>query len=354
MAKSVKICLDSDRGRLRLRWTYQSKRYFLSLGLEDTKTNRLNSQPLILLIGADIESGNFDTTLKKYKRKAETAGGFACSKLFEQWIDSKIGLSKRTEEWHRSAIKKFIDICGDIDVKSVELAEVKRFYMAFSHLSRTTQRRRIETLRACWDWGFSEHIVQNNPWTKLPKIQPEKPNPKPFTKEEINKILIVTKQKYPELLPFIKFMLSTGCRIGEALGLKAGDISNDFKKISINRQLTRGEVKLPKNNKKREIYISESTANLLRELKTGNYFLFHDGSWTDDFISNRWRKILKAAGVDYRSPYSCRHTFISHCLNMGMNPVKIAAITGHDVKTLLTHYAGLVDKPTVPELELFG
>jgi integrase len=39
---------------------------------------------------------------------------------------------------------------------------------------------------------------------------------------------------------------------------------------------------------------------------------------------------------------------------MGMNPVKIAAITGHDVKTLLTHYAGLVDKPTVPELELFG
>jgi integrase len=314
----------------------------------------LNSQPLILLIEADIESGNFDISLKKYKRKVETAGGFACSKLFGQWIDSKIGLSERTEEWHQTSINKLISICGDVDVKSIGFAEVKRFYLSLSNLSRTTQRRRIETLRACWDWGISENLVQSNPWTKLPKIQPEKPNPKPFTKEEINKILIVIKQKYPDLLPLIKFMLSTGCRIGEALGLKAGDISNDFKKVSIVRQLTRKEIKLPKNNKKREIYISESTANLLRELKTDKGFLFHNGDWSDENIANRWRKILKAAEVPYRSPYSCRHTFISHCLNMGMNPVKIAAITGHDVKTLLTHYAGLVDKPTVPELELFG
>jgi integrase len=66
MAKGdVKV--NSDKGWLRLVWTYQSKRYFLTLGLPDNKTNLKVAQSRATQIQMDIVSDNFDLTLAKYK-----------------------------------------------------------------------------------------------------------------------------------------------------------------------------------------------------------------------------------------------------------------------------------------------
>lgn len=259
-------------------------------------------------------------------------------------------MSPRTLSWHKDSINKFIKTCGDIGAKDVGENEVRQFFVALSSLSKTTQRRRIETLKACWDWAMLQGFLTANPWRSLPSIRAEKPNPQPFTKDEIDKILTTLDREYPELMPLIKFLLGTGCRIGEALALKLHDVSQDFRKINISRQLTRGQTKLPKAGKKREIYISDNIAELLRGLTPNNGFLLHDGTMTDEYIANRWKRALKLAGVQYRSPYNCRHTFISHCLEIGINPVKVATITGHDVKVLLSHYAGIIDKPIIPNL----
>ncbi len=350
MGKKAKVTILCDRGLLRLAWTASKKRYFLSTGLVDTKTNRLKLQPLILQIESDIERGN-EATPNKYKLQAQTTQTLtACSKLFEQWLNSKIGLSPRTLSWHKDSINKFIKTCGDIGAKDVGESETRQFFLALSNLSKTTQRRRIETLKACWDWAMLQGFLSTNPWRSLPSIRVERPNPQPFTRDEIDKILTTLDREYSELVPLIKFLFGTGCRIGEALALRIEDISLDFSKISISRQLTRGQIKPPKAGKKREIYISDNIVTLLKEIKPFNNFLFHDGSWTDEYIANRWKRALKLAGVRYRSPYSCRHTFISHCLEAGINPVKVATITGHDVKVLLSHYAGLIDKPVIPNL----
>ncbi|MEM9151192.1 MAG: site-specific integrase, partial [Cyanobacteria bacterium P01_F01_bin.3] len=60
--------------------------------------------------------------------------------------------------------------------------------------------------------------------------------------------------------------------------------------------------------------------------------------------------VLAESGVDYRKPYNTRHTFISHALDMGMNPVEVAQLTGHDVQTLYENYAGSVNsRPRLPE-----
>ena len=350
-----KVSLESCKGWLRLRWRYEGKRYSLALGLPDSKSNRLKSQSLILQIDADLETGSFDPSLAKYKQQPKQQQqplrhSLICSQLFDQWLNSKIGISKRTLDWHRDSLVKLIAVCGDLQAGDIGEAEVRRFFLSLTNLTKTTQRRRIETLKACWQWGISQGLLEQNPWTKLPSIKPENPNPEPFAKEEIGKILATLEKEYPELLPLTKFLLGTGCRIGEALALRWDDVSQDFRKALINKQLTRGEIKPPKSEKKREIYLSDNVVNLLKELKPITSFVFHDGTITDEYISNRWKRALKLAGVRYRSPYNCRHTFISHCLEAGMNPVRIAAITGHDVKVLLSHYAGLIDKPIIPEL----
>ena len=70
-----------------------------------------------------------------------------------------------------------------------------------------------------------------------------------------------------------------------------------------------------------------------------------------NFRHRPWKSILQAQGVPYRRPYNCRHTFISHALERGLNPVTIAQMTGHDVAVLFKHYAGCIGGvPQLPDL----
>ena len=76
------------------------------------------------------------------------------------------------------------------------------------------------------------------------------------------------------------------------------------------------------------------------------------GGLIDDhnFRNRAWVSVLKQAGIEYRKPYNTRHTFISHALESGMNPVMVAELTGHDVKTLYENYAGCIEsRPRLPD-----
>lgn len=60
-----------------------------------------------------------------------------------------------------------------------------------------------------------------------------------------------------------------------------------------------------------------------------------------NFCKRYWEPVLGELGIDYRRPYTTRHTLISHGLESGMNPVAVASLTGH-VRTLYEN-AGLVN-----------
>ncbi|MYN28445.1 tyrosine-type recombinase/integrase [Duganella sp. CY42W] len=63
--------------------------------------------------------------------------------------------------------------------------------------------------------------------------------------------------------------------------------------------------------------------------------------WTGDkAIRQRWRRILKAAGVRYRNPYQTRHTFASSLLMLGANTLYVASQLGHENTAMIErHYS---------------
>jgi integrase len=66
MAKNT-VKVESLRGNLRLRWSYQGERYCLSLDLYDSPLARTVAEGKASIIEADLTTGNFDGTLKKYQ-----------------------------------------------------------------------------------------------------------------------------------------------------------------------------------------------------------------------------------------------------------------------------------------------
>lgn len=287
-----------------------------------------------------------------------------CSELFEKFIEYKrLFVCARTLEKYWPIVKSLKEVYGMTPASELTKADVPKF---ISHIQSEgkapeTLKRKLFLLKAGWDWAIECEFVGKNPWKNLPKLVRENPveMPKPFTAEEVQRILDTFDSfpNYKQLTPFVKFLFGTGARTGEAIGLRWGDVTPDCKKCTFRSQLARGMRKAPKTGRVRTVIFSPSIQNLLSGMRPENpnpdslIFLWN-GNPIDamNFRARPWTKVLEKAGVDYRKPYCTRHTFISHCLEAGLNPVNVAAMCGNSTRVIYAHYAGAIHTPQLPEI----
>lgn len=282
--------------------------------------------------------------------------------LYDDWMAYKsVFVCKRTiESWYRPVRRNAEKYLPE---RQITRRDATEFITALKEegLAPETIKRRIEALNACWNWGIEEGMVKENPWRGLAKLikSPQRPDPKPFTQDEVEKIIAGFEQHeiHYTLTPFIKFLFATGCRIGEAIGLQWKDVSDDCSSVVISSQYTRGTRKETKTGKIRTLYLPASMQQMIKEMKKSRYqntlvFGRKGDRPIDDanFRHRAWISVLDSVNVAYRKPYNTRHTFISHALERGMSPVAVSFITGHDLEVLCRHYAGLINKPLIPDI----
>lgn len=157
----------------------------------------------------------------------------------------------------------------------------------------------------------------------------------PFSPVEVAAIL---GQLHGSFLNMMVFWLSTGLRTGELIALRWSDIDWDGDNIYIQRSLSRGHMKLPKFDKKRWVKLLPPARKALDEQRrlTGSSpgFVFTNPytnqMWANESkICSRFKKAVELAGVTYRRPYNCRHTYASVMLSSGENPLYVAEQMGH-------------------------
>ena len=363
------VSVEEFQNRLRLRWRFQGKRYALSIGLPDSKINRQVAQQKATIIELDIASGNFDATLKKYKPHTQNGQVLSITNLFEHFVEYKTKriLSRSLEKYYATLgyLERYFE---NQTVAAIDEKAAERFtdWLTKQKLSPTVCRERLRLIRAAWDWGVTNDYVElkePNPWVDeilRVRVSP-KQMPKPFSREEITAIVegFRSNRYYKYYADYVDFLFGTGCRTAEAIGLCWKHITDDCSSIWIGESLTRGVRKSTKTNRARTIGLSAKLQRMLLARRTENpepeglVFRAARGGAIDDhnFRNRAWTTILNELGINYRKPYNTRHTFISHALNMGMNPVEVAQLTGHDVQTLYENYAGSVNsRPRLPEL----
>ena len=368
-----KVKIEADKGWLRIRFSHLGKRHAFTLGMPDNKINRTAAQSTVTRIELDILSGNFDPTLRKYKPEkvvdAYRQDRETVTALYQRWMAHKAKeVSPKTMEKFRATLTY---LSQHFDGKPVEFVgeQAAEAFVKWQRTGvKTTQgknlslvqvKRRTEELEACWRWANAE----SNPWESLAaRIRiPPKQAPKPFTKSEMKAIIQGFKdsQFYSHYAPYVQFLFATGCRTGEAIGLKWKHLNDDCSVVWIGESLSRGVRKATKTNRARTIDLPLSTVQMLLDLRSpscdpeATVFTSPTGLAMDDhnFTQRAWKAVLTSAGVEYRKPYITRSTLISHALEQGMNPVTVAQLTGHDVETLYSNYSGSVNsRPRLPEL----
>lgn len=360
------VVIQVFKERLRLCWSHRGERYYLYIGLPDSKLNRANAaEPLARRIEGDIATGNFDPTLKKYKSAILKRSQVSAITLFERFTQSRQKyVVTRTLAKYASVCRYFREFFKDKPASEIALKDTEAFtdWLA-GQIEPITAKERLSLIKSCWNWAINQDLLETNPWEEMIKrVKPApKQPPKPFSLEEIGAIIqgFRTDRYYHPYADYVEFLFGTGCRTGEAIGLLWKHVNDDCSTVWIGESLSRGMRKSTKTNRARTIALtSKLQAMLLARRPTecdpnGLVFPSPKGGAIDDnnFRNRAWKTMLTRLEIDYRKPYTTRHTLISHALDLGLNPVMVAQLTGHDVQVLYQNYAGNVNsRPRLPEL----
>ncbi|MDZ4871045.1 MAG: Tyrosine recombinase XerC [Chroococcidiopsis cubana SAG 39.79] len=240
------VVVQIFKERLRLVWSYAGKRYFLYLGLPDSKTNRIVADQKARQIEGDMATGNFDPTLKKYKFEAVSRRSqISAVALFEQFTESKAKyLATPTLAKYAAIVGYFKQCFGDNPASAIAEVDAEAFTdWLLTQIEPITAKDRLALIKACWRWGIEQDLVESNPWKEISKrIKPApKQPPKPFSREEMGAIVHAFRSDryYHHYADYVEFLFGTGCRTGEAIGLKWKHVSNDCSTVWIGESLSR-------------------------------------------------------------------------------------------------------------------
>lgn len=379
------VQVKASNGRLQLVFRYGGKRHYISTGLAESRANRRVAEAKAKIIEADIIYERFDQTLQKYLspsvRAGQTISVPACElrQLWAQYVEAR---KSQVEMKTLLTYRTFGNHIERFPSHSLNDSILIRDHI-IRNISPDTGKRLLTRINACCRWAVESGIIERNPFegmaskVKLAKSgQNEDFDIDPFSKEEQEAILSAyadhpTHKRYYH---FIQFLLLTGVRPSEAIGLKWKHISRNQIPITESVVYCQGKP-LPKDSTKtgrgRTFPINEQLKQLLDEIRPenispetylfslknnqpinyGNFFR----SWKGlNFNSKTYIGIVsrlaeKGSIRRYRKPYQCRHTFITQCLELGIPITQVAKWVGNSPEVIMRHYAGIIQKVQVPE-----
>jgi integrase len=193
-------------------------------------------------------------------------------------------------------------------------------------VSAWTKKRVGSTILTCLNWCERMGLVSRNPFRGA-SFQAGEVG-RPMTEEEYRQILRNSSAVFRR---FVMFLYATGCRPGEAAGMKWPDV--DFTKSVV---VLKVHKTLKKSRRARLIVLIPPLVRMLAWLRArsrgdGYVFLNHyGGQWGRAAIGYRLGEIKQKAGLrPDLTLYDLRHFFACRCILAGVDLKATSELLGH-------------------------
>lgn len=361
--------IAKDSEYLKLRWTYKGKRYTLRDYWKDNTRGLKKANQVADRIEIDILAENLDETLNKYRinkkgsQLQEVERREYIQDIWTAYLEQRRKVVK-SSTYH----KQFKPIDNYFrKIARVKVVNADKFINLIQEAkSPTTAKRYFTQLSAAFKWGVSMGLCDENPFEGLATaIKVSKSKSKkdidPFTIDERNRITRYFYGEKPHYAPFVEFLFLTGCRPSEAIALEWGNVfdhcvvfdqvavqgvpgepiqegtkTEPFRKFPVNKQLTKLLIKAD--------CMGLDDTDLVFKSPQGKLLDLHN------FTNRHWKPALKDLGIKHRKLYQTRHTFITLCLDKGIDAKDVAKWVGNSPEMIYRHYAGRNPNLDVPEL----
>jgi integrase len=359
-----------ERGKsLIIRWRVDSKKYHKTLKNHNNPVGWLNAKSVMTSIEKDILSGHFDPAPYTNQGKVKKQNiDITASELFAKYAAHRLDhwdLSNSSKVRFKGISSKLTQLLGGKPAGKVTADIAANVIAAWSEQASTrTIRAYLFDLAAAWDWAKKEDLYvlgDVNPWNKSldrlkkAKLPPAK-KPKPFTIDELKAIAqgFRNHPKFSYYTDAAIFVAHTACRFGEMGALRWVNVGADFDTVLFGASVSRGHHRdTTKTGESRIVPMTETVIEMLRSRYQSTnpkpedlVFPAPKGGYLNDnrFRGKIWIPVLESIGIDYKTPYTLRHSGTSHAMANGADVAALAEMTGHSKRVLMSTYWHSIDR----------
>ena len=309
---------------------------------------------------------------------------FPSSMTVNAWFEYWIGIKKRTvrpntirnyTERYRHNIEPVIGTKMLSAVNSIHCQSIMNRMADQGYRTTTIYQTRI-ALYNMLDYAFLNDVIMKNPCSKVVKSDIGKASKK---KEALTRDTQRTFCRTVEGNAYecqYRFLLQTGLRTGELVGLKWSDVDWDERTLTINRSMEyrhstkEWRVGEPKSKSGyRTIPLTDEAIEILRLQKKKNksitvvplewseyIFLCRKGTPVKNSTYDTMLfKLCDKAGIQRFSMHVLRHTFATRCIEAGMKPKTLQTILGHsNIGITMNLYVHTTDEQKHKEIDLIA
>ena len=233
-------------------------------------------------------------------------------------------------------------------------------------LSVKTVRNILGTLSKALSEAVRLRYIASNPAAGVILPKGQKADIRPFEVDEIQRFnAAITDMPGQDLF---WFLLNTGCRLSEVLGLRWSRVNFQRRTITIDAQMVisrKGQGRAlgtPKNGKSRTFKAAPVVMDCLKAVQRRQmeWKVKAGPAWTNDLdlvftndsgeglphntVENWFRKATRRAGVEGHRLHDLRHTFATEAIRAGVDVKSISETLGHSsVAFTLDVYAGFTE-----------
>lgn len=321
----LNVSLIDRKGILYVDYRYDKKRVRRSLGLKTTKKNEAYAYRYLI---PDIEKNILIGIKSKDELKLSHFTNLVLKKKQKQ--------KHNTYALYTNAVKKFFSIVVDKNIQDYKISDIED-YIDELDVCAASIKTYLAPIALAFDIAIKQDLIGRNPVKFADKPRSRNKEREPFSLDEVKSLLYNASG---ELKLFLYLAFYTGCRSGEILALRWGDITDS--KIVISRtRLKNGDFNIPKTGKTREAFLLEPLKTFLDTLECNKAPDELIIKLTYQTILVRFRELLSTLGMGRQGLHITRHTFASILASGGVKPIIIQRLLGHtDLKSTsrYSHY----------------
>jgi integrase len=233
----------------------------------------------------------------------------SCDRLVEHWLEGyRDRVKASTYSTAEAALSGFVEDFRGIPLSRLDAIAAERW--------GRKNAWRVPTVTTMLNAAVESGLIERNPFRGLSRKGPGRRDITRLTPEEVGELAAAARRLHGQTVAsLVIFTAYTGMRTGEVFALQWPDIDFTRNRIRVNRRVYRGELDLPKSNRRREIVLPPPARDALLPLDRSTEWVFtgkRGGRLSQSGLAYYWRGIEGAFGRKV-TPHELKH-FAGHYL----------------------------------------